>query len=110
MPELLPILTRAIYLIDASGASGSGMPEVILQGIPVPPDIDLSSVYSSPFFFSTSVWIPGDIEDPITIGKFTNLNKLLVIQRKDFFIYYNINNWKKNGFSNCSFLGSGRSR
>lgn len=56
-------------LIDASGASGSGMPEVLLQGIPVPPDIDLSSVYSSPFFLSTYVWIPGDIEDPITIGK-----------------------------------------
>lgn len=77
--------THQLNLMESSGASGSGMPEVILQGVPVPPDMDLSAIYSSPFFFSTSVWIPGEIDDPITISKLSNLNKFLVIQRKDFF-------------------------
>lgn len=77
--------SNQLNMMDPSGASGSEMPSVILQGIPVPPDIDLSSVYSSPFFFSTSVWIPGDIDDPLTISRLTNLKKFLVIMRHDFF-------------------------
>lgn len=77
--------TYQANLLDASGASGSGMPEVILQGIPVPPGIDLASIYSSPFFFSPSVWISGDIEDPLIISKLSNFNQFLLVLQKDFF-------------------------
>lgn len=63
--------------INPSG-SVSEMHEVILQGIPLYADIDMSDIYTSPFFISASVFIPGDITDPLTIDRISKLKKLLV--------------------------------
>nr|YP_009121970.1 ATPase subunit 6 [Hyoscyamus niger]AJK91366.1 ATPase subunit 6 [Hyoscyamus niger]QEP94809.1 ATPase subunit 6 [Nicotiana tabacum/Hyoscyamus niger cybrid]QEP94850.1 ATPase subunit 6 [Nicotiana tabacum/Hyoscyamus niger cybrid] len=74
-------------MIAPSGASGSARQEV-LQGIPVQdifPDIDIWDIVSSPFYFSGTVHIPGEIEDPLTIVKLSDFNKFLVNVRYDFF-------------------------
>lgn len=76
-------------LADKDGQSrsrniNSSADSLILQGIPVRPDI-LTSIYNSPYFFSGSVWVPDEFMDPHTASRLASFNKFLVVQRHDFF-------------------------
>lgn len=62
--------------------SGSDSREV-LQGTPIL-EKDTWDALASPFYCSGVVHIPGEIEDPLTIHKLSELNKFLVNMRYDF--------------------------
>ena len=83
-------LRALIYEVASDGVgprmammpSGSDSREV-LQGTPIL-EKDTWDALASPFYCSGVVHIPGEIEDPLTIHKLSELNKFLVNMRYDF--------------------------
>ncbi|YP_008992278.1 hypothetical protein Salmi_Mp012 (mitochondrion) [Salvia miltiorrhiza] len=74
-----------ILPIPGSVGSTSSSPSEILQGIPIQNlGIEESDAVSSPFYFAGVVHIPGEIENPLTVEKLTQLNHFLVNVRRDF--------------------------
>lgn len=71
-------------MIDPSGSAR----QEVLQGIPVHerfPEKDIWDVVTSPYYCSNMLHIPGSIQDPLIISKFTQLNKFLFDLYEDFF-------------------------
>ena len=65
-----------------AGASSSQGSE-ILNGVPV--QWSDTVTYTSPLFLASSVYVPADINDPLTVEKLSAFNQLLVNIRYDFF-------------------------
>ena len=62
-----------------TGASSSQ--PIILSGVPV--EWSDTVTYTSPHFMAASVYLPGEVDDPLTIERLSNLNQLLVNIRVD---------------------------
>lgn len=55
-----------------------------MEGIPVPTD-RIWEALSSPFYASSTIHIPGEIEDPLTLSRLSKLNELLLFLSKNGF-------------------------
>ena len=60
-----------------AGASSSQGREVVLHGTPIQ-EKDTWGALASPFYITTVVHIPGEVEDPLTLYKLGKLNGLLL--------------------------------
>lgn len=67
---------------DPSGTNPHGAP--VLEGIPVPKEQEWEAV-SSPFYCSSVVHIPGEIQDPLTLSKLGKWNGLLMFLHENLF-------------------------
>nr|YP_010274311.1 cytochrome c oxidase subunit 2 [Cuscuta japonica]UJP67948.1 cytochrome c oxidase subunit 2 [Cuscuta japonica] len=80
----MPIVVEAVYQKDYVSRVFTKLlwpyPEhsenPIYEGIPVPAD-RLEEALSSPFYISSTVHIPGEIQDPLTLDRLSKLNRLL---------------------------------
>ena len=65
-------------------SSGSPMEPQIYEGIPVPMD-RIEEALSSPFYASSVIHIPGEIEEPLTLYRLSKLNGLLLFLKENVF-------------------------
>lgn len=63
----------------SSGALSQSTP--VLGGIPLPKE----EAVASPFYCSSVVHIPGEIEDPLTLSKLSKLNGFLLFLQQDIY-------------------------
>lgn len=92
---ILADATEAMYMMAPSGSapvsSGSlSQTHPVLEGRPVPegtpvPKAEEWDAVSSPFYCSSVVHIPGEIEDPLTLSKLSKLNGVLLYLEKHIF-------------------------